>query len=311
MGWTPNTTLAKAVDLAGFEYDPGQDIIQSTMNAWQRHFGYWWLYDVAAQPLFMIIDCEPFYFDYDDKRWMIELWKGQYGIMTGAEIGLYNSSNSAWNSAANASSSVAKGVVSGVAAAVNDRMPDHMRFFHCATNPERLRMQFKLSGANGPLFTRGPERHWWLTGFRWGEFTQNNSSLVMEVQIEGFPTPKMRNSFADSVIAKGYIPAPVGTCGIKFTFGIPKTPQPATKVVAPVALAYNQWLVKIYKACTKALGFKNNDPNNFKHEEATNAVKLAVEKARATMPAEVDPVTAYHIILDLFEKAKDAWRGKK
>lgn len=284
MSWTPTTDLAKAVDMAGFEYDSGQDIVQSKMNAWQRSFGYCWTYDVIAQPLFMIIDCEPFYFDYDDKRWMIELWKGQYGLATGAEIGLYNAE---------------KG---GVADSIN--------FFWCATNPERLKMDFTLYRNGAPLFKRGPEWHWWLTGFKWGVFSKP-SSLKMEVHIDNFPTRKMRDSFADSVYKKGYLPSLGTPREIRFWFDMPKTPPPATRIVAPVALAYNEWLVKIYKACTTALGFKNNDPNNFTNQEATHAVKLAAEKARATMPTQVDPATAYHIILDLYGKMAKAWHGKK
>mgnify|MGYP000621142798 CR=1 FL=1 len=30
-----------------------------------------------------------FYFDYQGKTWLLEFWKGQYGINTGAEIGIY------------------------------------------------------------------------------------------------------------------------------------------------------------------------------------------------------------------------------
>lgn len=37
----------------------------------------------------MKIDCEPIYFQYDGRRWLIEFWKGQYGITTGAEVGVY------------------------------------------------------------------------------------------------------------------------------------------------------------------------------------------------------------------------------
>ena len=37
----------------------------------------------------MIIDCEPVRFYYGGKKWLIELWKGQYGMTTGCEIGVY------------------------------------------------------------------------------------------------------------------------------------------------------------------------------------------------------------------------------
>jgi hypothetical protein len=38
--WTPTSPLAKAVELAGFLYDPDQDIIYSRMDALQRRLGY-------------------------------------------------------------------------------------------------------------------------------------------------------------------------------------------------------------------------------------------------------------------------------
>ena len=38
----------------------------------------------------MVTQFEPIYFDYDGKTWLIEFWKGQYGINTGAEIGIYH-----------------------------------------------------------------------------------------------------------------------------------------------------------------------------------------------------------------------------
>ena len=47
-------------------------------------------YDAAALAMNAIIDCEPIFFDYAGKTWLIELWKGQYGLETGCEIGVYN-----------------------------------------------------------------------------------------------------------------------------------------------------------------------------------------------------------------------------
>ena len=40
----------------------------------------------------MVFDALPVYFDYQKKTWLIEFWKGQYGINTGAEIGIYTGS---------------------------------------------------------------------------------------------------------------------------------------------------------------------------------------------------------------------------
>jgi hypothetical protein len=59
------------------------------MDALQRNFGYAYGYDFAALGMSFILDCEPIFFDYDGKHWMIELWKGQYGLESGCEIGVY------------------------------------------------------------------------------------------------------------------------------------------------------------------------------------------------------------------------------
>ena len=74
----------------GFLYEPGQDIFVSRRNAWQRKEGYEALFDNLAPNFNMIMDVFPVYFDYRDKTWLIEFWKGQYGINTGAEVGVYH-----------------------------------------------------------------------------------------------------------------------------------------------------------------------------------------------------------------------------
>lgn len=59
------------------------------MNPWQRKYGYCKTYDEASPLLGMIIDSEPIHFEYDNRYWLIEFWKGQYGMTTGCEIGIY------------------------------------------------------------------------------------------------------------------------------------------------------------------------------------------------------------------------------
>lgn len=38
----------------------------------------------------MVFDALPIYFDYAGETWLIEFWKGQYGINTGGEVGVYH-----------------------------------------------------------------------------------------------------------------------------------------------------------------------------------------------------------------------------
>ena len=75
---------------SGFAYHLMDDYFYSRMDCWQREVGYCRLYDEGAPFFNMIFDAEPITFSYGGKRWLIELWKGQYGITTGAEIGIYN-----------------------------------------------------------------------------------------------------------------------------------------------------------------------------------------------------------------------------
>ena len=81
--------LEEIIHNLGYGYDKWQDIFYSKLNGWQRDMGYCRLYDEVAAPMSMIIDCEPIYFEYDNKKWLIEFWKGQYGMTTGCEVGVY------------------------------------------------------------------------------------------------------------------------------------------------------------------------------------------------------------------------------
>lgn len=148
------------------------------MDCWQRETGYCRLYDEAA-PLFnMIMDCEPVVFSYGGKRWLIELWKGQYGITTGGEIGIYNT----------------------------DREDiDHDKFkgtfYEDIRDDERLPISFVLK-KNGKVILRRKAVHWWLTGFKLGEFSEADS-LTMEATIT-FPNVNMRDAFTDRLRELGY-----------------------------------------------------------------------------------------------------------
>ena len=59
----------------GFEYQISQDIFVTRLDAWQRDYGYRSLYDRASPLLGMVFDCEPVYFDYQGKTWLLEFWK--------------------------------------------------------------------------------------------------------------------------------------------------------------------------------------------------------------------------------------------
>ena len=74
----------------GYKFHCDCGFFSSTLDAPQKQAGYTWLYDYLAPRFQMVFDSLPVYFDYRGRTWLIEFWKGQYGINTGAEIGIYH-----------------------------------------------------------------------------------------------------------------------------------------------------------------------------------------------------------------------------
>jgi hypothetical protein len=88
--WKPTTELGWIIYNAGFSYDLESGLLYSRMDAKQRQLGFAYFFDEGIPLISSNISCEPVYFIYDNKEWLIEIWKGQYGMELGAEIGVYN-----------------------------------------------------------------------------------------------------------------------------------------------------------------------------------------------------------------------------
>lgn len=150
------------LNACGFEYDDKQGIYYSSTNPWQKGFGFNVVYDMAAPLSGMYYSTERIYFQYDNKDWMIQLWKGQYGATAGAEIGIYNKT-------------------------------DKIMQYDCVSEEEFLEMSFVLYNQGEKMFERGPEKHWWLTGFK--IFNVGVPILLdMDITIK-FPTKSMTDAF--------------------------------------------------------------------------------------------------------------------
>jgi uncharacterized protein DUF4474 len=243
--WTPTSPLAQLVELAGFLYDPTQDIIYSRMDALQRPLGYAYAYDASALLMDAVIDCEPIFFTAQNKMWMVELWKGQYGLETGCEIGVYNRP-------------LSPPAYYAVLDAVVGRRPydpAHAYFYQSADAADMLQMSFTLKRNGVPLFTRGPEPHWWLTGFKWGVYSTPDQ-LTMDIAI-ALPSADMHAGFVAALKAMNYTFTDDGTT-VSFEFATPFAPQPWTNNPGlGAAQAAQQAIVATYQA----FGLPNNDPN--------------------------------------------------
>jgi len=215
--------------IAGFAYSKDQDIFYSTHNAWQRSFGYSRLYDEAAAHFAMIVDSEPVYFDYDGKRWLIEFWKGQYGMTTGCEVGIYNTDRPAFQ-------------ISGIF---------DETFYNSASDDDMLFISYTLFKNGRKLFQR-EGIHWWLTGFRLGEFS-HPSELAMDVSIT-LKDKYMLNAFMHGMRNIGYSDDDMFVNGhtVSFVFDKPHSPQPQsrTKEIENFMQSFNKQNCDIFQELT-------------------------------------------------------------
>lgn len=140
--------LLESRQIFGYRYSyVGDYYYTDDKDCWQKFFGFNFAYDIAAPLVLIHYDYVRVFFTYGDYDWMIQMWKGQYGLLFhGSEIGVYT-----------------KPVGSSSAT----------RFSHyAAADPENyLKMSTSLyhkekaSGSYEFEFERPYDEYWWCTGF--------------------------------------------------------------------------------------------------------------------------------------------------
>lgn len=224
----------------GFEYLLSQDIFTSRMDAWQREFGYCEAYDRCAVRFNMVLNYKPVYFDYKGCTWMIELWKGQYGINTGAEIGIYRADS------------------------LIPKIHRSSAWFHTVPDDELPFFEMTLYEGTSPLY-RVAQRHWWLTGFRMGHYCEPEA-LLLKVNIT-FPSSEMSHAFRRGINDCGCDFSNLCFCGqqVSFDYGIPRpADEPAayscrlprqTRKKRHIRAKFAQWenriFLRLYRHVTK------------------------------------------------------------
>lgn len=156
-----------------YSYDAVGNYFYTDDNPWQRNFGFNRLYDMGAAFTVMYYDTVRIKYSYGQYDWMIQMWKGQYGlIFVGSEIGLYYKEKT--------------------------KTTDH---YNCATEAMELNMQMTLyREGRGELFTRPYAPHWWITAFVPGKLTKfsDRSELTMIGKIE-FKSEGERKAFCTAL----------------------------------------------------------------------------------------------------------------
>ncbi|MDD6021461.1 MAG: DUF4474 domain-containing protein [Oscillospiraceae bacterium] len=138
-------------------------------DPWQRHFGFNKAYDFGAQFVFMFYDTARIYFEYNNKDWLVQLWKGQYGgVFIGAEIGVYTKPK--------------------------DRKVEH---YDCASDSEALKMEMTFYRNGEELLTRDYGTYWWCTGFVPGKLKKYSDRSELSI--------KTRITMKDKTMRKAFL----------------------------------------------------------------------------------------------------------
>lgn len=190
--------INRIVAPAGFLYDRRKDIFYAREDGWQKQYGYTRLYDEAAPALGMVIDCEPIYFNYGGQKWLLEMWKGQYGMTLGGEVGLYLSVN------------------------------DYEKFYRGVDLADYIGMKIEVYLKKRQIFCR-MGKHWWMTGFRLGEWAYP-WNLRMTVTLTFFDR-LMCQRFVEGLRLTGYQSEEYQMRGdtVRISFDTPHTKQPLSR----------------------------------------------------------------------------------
>ena len=155
----------------GFNFSITDMVVYATTDSWMRQFGFCILYDVAAEmsPIFFNYHTRRFKFDYNGLEWMVQMWKGNYLISNGAEVGLYS------------------------------RTPDKFgSFYNCATDEQMIPMSMKVYAGDELLFEREEALHWWINGFKIDKNYYLPSSITLITTLT-MPDEEMKNAFCEAI----------------------------------------------------------------------------------------------------------------
>ena len=131
--------------LFGFKYSTRDKCFIIAEDAWQRNFGYNQTYDDTSAAIAITYDTMRVYFTYDGLEWMIQYWKGQYGlVLVGAEVGTYNRP------------------VGSSASSHYDCADDELKMLQ---SMDVYRRESSTSSKYNKIFSRSPAYTWWCAGF--------------------------------------------------------------------------------------------------------------------------------------------------
>ena len=146
----------KGMLYTGFNCNIYDLLVYAPIDCWMRDFGFCIEYDILCYmlPMYRYIT-RRIKFDYNDREWMVQLWKGNYLITNGGEVGVYNRNPIAFGS-----------------------------YYSCITDEELMPMSLKITHGDEVLVSIPEQPHWWVNGFRLANRLYQPHSLTLEFTIE-------------------------------------------------------------------------------------------------------------------------------
>lgn len=174
------------VNLASYRYDgDGNFYYTDDKDCWQKDFGFNEVYDNFAPLTMMYYDTVRTTFEYGGKEWMIQQWKGQYGmVFVGGEVGVYTRS-----------------------------LGSSGTHFVCADKEDWLNMEMAFmwdeyeNGNYRAVFNRDYEKYWWCTGFVVGFPNGSLRQTLKEFRLVHhitFKNSEMADAFCEAFEANGF-----------------------------------------------------------------------------------------------------------
>ena len=157
-----------------YSYSEAGNYFYTDDDPWQRNFGFNRLYDIGAVFTVMYLDTFHVYYNHNGYDWMVQFWKGQYGLLfLGGEIGLYYKDPA--------------------------KSTPH---YNCAEEDMEINMQMSVYRGDEykELFTRPYAPHWWTTAFVPGKLKKfsDRTELTMVAKLE-FKSVEEREKFCNAL----------------------------------------------------------------------------------------------------------------
>ena len=213
-----NNMINELVEPFGLSYLASQDIFVSHIDSIQKKSGY---------HFYLVLYRLPIYFDYENKTWLVEFRKGQYGINTGGEIDIYYADR------------------------ILNKREINNTSFHSVSDEDMPELSFCLF-RKGVRIADVLSRQWWLSAFSMGRFSEP-ADLFMQASI-AFPNQNMVWAFIKSLKNAGYTKedfcVTLNTVTFFFTGSSPR-PRPLCRLRTAIAQYNNRFWYNAYLFITR------------------------------------------------------------